>query len=373
MRHVWYLLVVALVVAAPARAAVPDGFVGATLDGAAARLAPDRLANELDVMRDSGVETVRVAWSWSEIQPYASWDAVPSEHRDEYRDVAGLPLNVRRTDNLVAIAARRGVRVMPMTIGTPSWDARRFLVPNTPPRSVAPYARFMRALVTRYGTQGTFWREDPDLPRMPIRWWQLWNEPHLTQYWAAPRWASGYAALLRAAARSIHRTDRRAKVVLAGLTTDRLPLWDRLDELLAEGVGPEVDMVAAHVFTRRPRNVVRALARTRATMRAYGLGRTQIALTEWSWPSSAGSEEPDRRRSWETDERGQARRVAETLRRLGAERERLRLRTAIHYSWLSPDRGATWAAWAGLRRLEANGRIVSKPALAAFRRVARGL
>jgi hypothetical protein len=366
IRNFAYCVVLAtLAFAAPAAARVPEGFVGTMLDGPAARLDPPRLASELDLMRSSGVETVRTVWSWRSIQPYAAWAAVPDAERERFRDVDGLPLAVARTDALVALAARRGIRILPVTLETPSWIARR-LTAGAPPREVGPYAAFMRALVTRYGHTGGFWREHPDLPRRPVRWWQLWNEPHLSAYWAAPRWESGYAALVRGGARAVHRADARARVLLAGVTTDEVPVWDNVDALLAEGIGPEVDMVAAHVFTGTPRNVVRALRRVRATLEDYGLGRTPIALTEWSWPSSRG------RQSWATTERGQARRVAATLRLLARSRRALGLRTTVHYTWMSQDDGRAWSGWAGLRRF-AGGRIVSKPALAAFGRTARAL
>lgn len=346
------------------------------LDGPAARpgFGRARLARELDVMRASGVDTVRAVWSWEYVQPYASWEAVPEAERPRFRDVDGLPLAIAPLDQLVALAARRRVRVFPVTLHAPSWNARQLFVEGTPPREPAPYGPFMHALVTRYGTGGTFWREHPELPALPIRWWQLWNEPHLNAAWAGPRWESEYAELVRAGARAVHRADRRARVVLAGITSDDVPVWDNLDTILAEGVGPEVDLVAAHVFTRRPRDVVRALRRVRGTLRAYGLGRMPVALTEWTWPSSRrrrGGPRP--RRTWETTERGQARRVAATLRLLGRERRALGLRTAIHYTWLSADRGRHWSTWAGLRRLRPDGRVVAKPALAAFASAARAL
>ena len=76
--------------------------------------------------------------------------------------------------------------------------------------------------------------------------------------------------------------------------------------------------------------------------------------------------------SWATTERGQAARVARTLRLLARERKRLGVRTVVHYTWLTEDSGSTWSRWSGLRRFD-GGRVVAKPALAAFRRVARGL
>ncbi len=346
--------------------------MGTMLDGPAIEdgFGRGRLARELDVMRASGVETVRVAWSWSRVQPYAGWEAVPREERSRFRDVDGLPLAVAPLDELVILAARRGIRVLPVALETPPWLVKVF-APASPPRAVAPFEAFMRALGTRYGSRGTLWREHPSVPRRPVRWWQLWNEPHLRGYWNEPRWEAGYAALLRAGARGVRAGDPRAKVVMAGITTDRRTLWDNLDAILAEGVGPPVDMVAAHVFTRRPRDVVRALRRVRATLRAYGLERTEIALTEWSWPSAA---RPGRAAApWSTSRRGQARRVAATLRLLARSRSELRLRTAVHYTWLSPEAGGAWVGYAGLRGLSAAGRVSSKPALAAFRRVALAL
>jgi hypothetical protein len=374
IRNLWGAAICLSLLPAPAPAAVPDGFVGAMLDGPAATpgFGRARLARELDVMRSSGVETVRVAWSWEYAQPYVSWAAVPESERRRFRDVEGLPLAIAPLDELVSLAARRGLRVFPVTVHTPSWNVRQLLVDGSPPRDPEPYGPFMRALVSRYGGNGAFWREHPELPRLPIRWWQLWNEPHLSGAWAGPRWESEYAALLRVGARAVHRADRRARVVLAGITSDDVPVWDNLDAILAEGVGPEVDLVAAHVFTRRPNGVVRALERVRGTLRAYGLGRMPLGLTEWAWPSSRGRR-PGGRLSWETTPRGQAARVGATLRLLGRARRRLGLRTAIHYTWLAPDRGRAWARWSGLRRIEPDGSVVAKPALAAFRRAALAL
>ena len=46
---------------------------------------------------------------------------------------------------------------------------------------------YLAALVERYGPDGTFWTDHPELPKHPLREWQIWNEPHLPAYWDAPR------------------------------------------------------------------------------------------------------------------------------------------------------------------------------------------
>ena len=47
-----------------------------------------------------------------------------------------------------------------------------------------PYAAYARALVQRYGPDGSFWTGQHR--RQPIRQWQIWNEPNLMFFWPRP-------------------------------------------------------------------------------------------------------------------------------------------------------------------------------------------
>ena len=92
----------------------------------------------------------------------------------------------------------------------------------SPPRDVDDYTAFIENLIARYGPAGSFWDERPDLPRRPLREWQIWNEPHLQGYWNTSgrgrnAWAREYAELLKSASRRIRELDPGATVVLAGL------------------------------------------------------------------------------------------------------------------------------------------------------------
>ncbi len=84
-----------------------------------------------------------------------------------------------------------------MVIHAPDWAARH---PggnlDSPPREPEQYARFLAAAARRYGTGGSFWAERPELPRRPIRDWQIWNEPSLRDFWSVTSWARDYVALL---------------------------------------------------------------------------------------------------------------------------------------------------------------------------------
>ena len=70
-------------------------------------------------------------------------------------------------------------------------------------------AAFGRMLVQRYGTNGLLWRVRPDLPRLPIRSWQIWIEPNLKLYRCGRQNARQYTNLLRAVSNAIKRPTLR--------------------------------------------------------------------------------------------------------------------------------------------------------------------
>ena len=131
---------------------------------------------------------------------------------------------------------------------------------------------------------------------MPIRAWQIWNEPHLTQYWDAPRgrsgaWPRGYVSLLKAAALAIRGADRGAKVVLGGLTNDS---WNQLRTLYRLHARRYFDVAAYQTFTATPAQQLAGLRRFRKTMRRYGDARKPLWVTEMSWPASRGRTHAER-------------------------------------------------------------------------------
>ena len=77
------------------------------------------------------------------------------------------------------------------------------------------WSEFLRALVGRYGPTGSFWELHPELPRDPIRTWQIWNEENDHRFAEAS--VSDYATLLRGAAPAIRSVDPDARILLGGL------------------------------------------------------------------------------------------------------------------------------------------------------------
>jgi hypothetical protein len=340
----------ALALCSPAAAAVPRSFFGVMSDGPMLAPGTDTGA-ELALMRASGVGTTRIAVYWRTLEPARG--AV---------DLAGLDL-------FVAAAARHELDVLPVVLGTPAWATRDPSDPASPPRDPVDYGHFLTALVARYGPTGAFWQEHPELPRRPIRRWQIWNEPDLGKYWAQKDWAPGYVRLLRVARKAVKAADPSAQIVLAGLTNRS---WIDLRRVYDAGGGRLFDVAAAHPFSKRVANVVKIVALVRKEMRRRGDARKPLILSEVSW--SSGLHHSTFNYGWEMTEHGQAARLGEALARLAARRRPDRIVAIYWYTWLSPAIGGRDSFdYAGLRRLDAAGHPVSKPALAAFRAVARRL
>ena len=54
----------------------------------------------------------------------------------------------------------------------------------------------MAALVQRYGSGGTYWPDHPDVPRLPVIDFEVWNEPNFAAFWCPRPQPARYAKLL---------------------------------------------------------------------------------------------------------------------------------------------------------------------------------
>lgn len=357
---------IALAAAAPASARVPQGFVGVVADGPVAEPALDPAA-EFRTMVATGVESVRLVFHWSDAQRYRRMADVPASERLLYREIDGVPTTFAHLDPLVANAARRRLRVLPVVTTAPGWAAKYPGQFASPPAGTDTYAAFVRVLAERYGPRGSFWRANPRLPHRPIRAWQVWNETNLRSSWLEQRWTRPYARLLRAARRAIKGVDRRARVVLAGFANRS---WSSLAALYrVPGVRRLFDEVAIHPYTSDVAGLATILGRVRHVMRRNGDRRKRMSVTEFGWTSAEGKTEGF---GIELSERGQARAAARSLRLLARNRKRLGLRGVYWYNWAGRENppGGSLFSYSGLRRVDPDGRWIAKPAQRAFRRTA---
>jgi len=327
-------------------AATPFGFIGMNVDGpllgAGVKLTPI-----FSGMESTGVETVRTTFNWAAAQP-----------------IQGGPIDFARTDALVGAAAARGMTVLPVIIYVPSWDAAphdQGTLAN--PVDDAPYADYAAALVHRYGPHGSYWSAHPGTRALPIRSWQIWNEPNFNYYWRQP-FVAGYVRLLAAAHTAIHAADPGAKVVLAGFPNLAWKLLDRIYSV--RGAARDFEIVAVHPYTQQPANVIRFLQYVRDSMKRHGDARKPLLVTETGWNSSDGHQPADNF-CCQTTESGQLSKVRAELPLLAAHRRAMNLLGFYFYTWAGDEhRGAPSFNFAGLFD-DVNGRLKVKPVYSVFR------
>jgi polysaccharide biosynthesis protein PslG len=354
VRAVLLALVVALVLPAGADAArrqVPHGWLGVVVDGPMTDPAFAQAAPEWDRLAGSGAESVRAAVDWSHVQPTAPTD-----------------LDFTVTDAVFLAAAQRGVGVLPVIQGTPGWAARNPGDPASPPRNNEDFARFLTALVTRYGPNGSLWAAHPEVSRQPVRSWQIWNEPNLTRYWNVAPWAPAYVALLKRAHEALKAADPGSQTVLAGLPNES---WKAIKAIYAAGARGSFDVVTLHPYTGLPKNVIRIVKIVRRELARRGDGKLPVWITELSWPAAQGK--TVQHNNFETTDKGQSDRLELGLPMLADQRRKLRIGRVYWYTWLSAE-GITDSAfdYSGLRRLR-GGQLLSAPSLTVFTRMARRL
>jgi hypothetical protein len=342
-------ILLCLSAAAPAGAAVPRDWLGVMVDGPVTER-PDEFAGEWQLMARNGVAGARVAFYWTQAQPLGPGTVDLGVH-----------------DPAVLAAARAGITVLPVVFSTPTWARVNADDAASPPRDPADFARYLTALVGRYGPAGTLWTEHPEIAPRPIRAWQLWNEPNLRGYWSQQPFAEGYVALLKASRAALKAADPGARAVLAGLPNG----WDALREIYRAGGRTAFDIAAIHPYTARPERVPRFVREARRVMRRFGDRRKTTWVTELSWPAAKGKvADPI---GIATSERGQARRLASGLTALARARKPLRIGRVFWYTWLSAESTQSVFAWSGLRRLRSDGAVVSAQSLRAYRKTAARL
>jgi hypothetical protein len=330
-----YLLLLAALLAlaaaaGPAQAAkrqVPFGFFGTVFSSSqAAALSDAELEAQMTRMATSGVEVVRYSVPWYGVE------TSPGTYDFGW------------VDRLVAAAARHRLRVMPTVVGSPRWASTR---PDRDdfhlyaPRDPNAYANFMRVLIGRYGPKGSFWATS-GTPKVPIRSWQIWNEPGADFFWATQPWPRSYVRLLKPAYRAVHSADRGATVLVGGLVgVNQGTPWSQLGALYRAGAKGYFDAAAAHYYSApdtvkaTAEQAVELIRRMRTQMRRARDERRPIWFTEVTWTAAEGQIPSSEMLGFETTPKGQAQRLKAVFSRLARDRKRLRVGPVFWYNWAS--------------------------------------
>jgi hypothetical protein len=268
-----------------------------------------------------------------------------------------------RFDDFVGAAAKAGIRVLPVLVGpdpgTTTGDAGM-----KPPAQPERFAGWAALLVQRYGPAGSFWKDNPNAPKLPITSWQVWNEPNIDAWWAPKPDPAAYASLLRMTAAAIRKVDARAEVVAAGLPTSHLGTAapEFLAAVYRAGAKGSFEAAAVHPYASTPAAVVGRVKAVERVIKANG-DDAKVWVTEVGW-GTGGKPGP-----LTVTPGRQAEYVAQTMTRLRA----VGVRGVVVFQWRDPKpfpgRRAIWPYYAGL--LDDTGK--PKPSLGAFSRAARAV
>ena len=248
-----------------AAGAAPTGLLAGVNIGSVTRGAQFREADEqIAAAAQMHAALVRVEVPWSTLEPHAAGQLEPG------------PLAY--TDRLAQDAAAHGIRLVMLVESTPCWASsapariERACQPlnvgaagSWAPRRPADYAAFTAYLAARYG------------PRLAAI--EVWNEPDQSneEYFAGPRKAARYAALLRAAYPAIKAADPSV-VVLGGSLVGSNGAF--LRALYAAGAKGYYDGLSVHYY-----NLTLASVRSIHEAQLAAGDHAPLWLDEFGWSS----------------------------------------------------------------------------------------
>jgi hypothetical protein len=335
--------------AAAATSPIPPGFVGLISDDAfwGTDADPSR-QRTMAAIAATGARTLRASFRWSLIEPepgrYDFW----------------------LYDGYVTAAAKANLTVLPILFDPPGFRSARPAVGarrgTYPPANYADFAYFAGRLVRRYGPGGEFWQQHPELPQLPIRSWQVWNEPNIPVYWPSGPNPAQYAAMVRTVGEGIKAVDPGAKVVTAGLNESELgiKLVPFLKGMYRAGAKGSFDVLALHPYAPGSDLVRAQITRAVRELRRNG-DPARTLVTELGWATGGPS-----RRALVVGEAGQGALIRRTLTELARYRDRLRLDGVFYFNWrdvsAAPVSSDYWGLHTGLLRQDGS----PKPALQAL-------
>ena len=228
----------------------------------------------LGAMAGDGLVVARADVLWSAVEPNAP-DA--AGNRTYTWNRPGDP--GRSMDTVVGALARRSVRLLAVITTPPSWAGSGGT--RVTPDHYDDLAAFAGAVAARYGSQGSFWNEHPELPRVPVREYQYWNEVNSTHSWTGSPNAAEYAAGLRLAYPAIHAADPNAKVLTSIGWQD---FENFTSALYANGAKGTLDGYGFNPYGAHVSAILDLVTRMRKRLAELGDGALPIYVTEVGQP-----------------------------------------------------------------------------------------
>lgn len=315
---------IALLAWVPAASAdAPPGFFGISPQGATGP--PD-----FELMAEAGVRSVRIPLYWSQVEQADPFAATP--------DWSAF-------DRDVELAARHGMEVLPAVWGSPPWVRPELRLEPARGWQLRAWASFLRRALQRYGAGGTLWSSDPELPYMPVRRWEIWNEPNIVTFGRAD--PKRFAELVRVSGRVVHAGGGEA--ILGGFFGRPLQIPPNVSSggflsalYRARPVKRFFDGVALHPYVSDAAAMRAQIRNLRRVMRVHNDAATPLYVTELGWGSASFESR------WERGPWGQARELDQAFSMLAGHRRSWRIGGVWWFSWTDATGSCQFCDSAGL-------------------------
>ena len=186
----------------------------------------------LTTLGNDGLSVARSDAPWYWVEPDAP--SSPGDDTFDWNNTTTVDGVTESMDQLVTLLAENGIRYIPVLDSSPGW-AWGSLPDNGGTTELQTqyyqdYANYVGAFAARYGPNGTFWKEYPSLPYLPVEQYEVWTEANSTDFWTEQNCggynadgsvdtslietcASDYATGLTLASAAIHKAQPSATVL----------------------------------------------------------------------------------------------------------------------------------------------------------------
>lgn len=239
---------------------------------------------ELDQAQAAGAKWIRFDVGWSATEEQAK----------------GTYWRMTRLTNIINGIKSRGMEPVPAVMGTPAW-ANNNAGMWTPPTNDQDFYDYMKYITARFNT---------------VRYWEIWNEPNLPEFWQPAPDAARYTKLLQAGYRGLKAGNPNALVISGGLSNNDK---EYLQQMYNAGARGYFDLFGLHPYTenRSPYYTCHSydhewnfcgITDMKQTMEANGDTGKHIFVTETGWTTS--------KVSWGVTESQQAQFLTEAYNRI---------------------------------------------------------
>jgi hypothetical protein len=205
---------------------------------------------EFALMRRAGIRWARTDFDWTTVQP-----------RQGVWDFAMIDATVNK-------AEQAGIEILPILAYDVAWARPAY-------KHLDAWLDYVRKTVSRYKDR--------------LRYWEVWNEPDLEQFWHETPDPANYTLLLKATYEEIKRIDPELQVVLGGLSG--IP-YEYIEGIYKAQGAAYFDVMAVHPYrypeTPEARSLTDDLATLRELMRKSGDQNKPVWITEIGWPTHLG-------------------------------------------------------------------------------------